>query len=181
MLIILLLTSFASFGQTSDFIILKKKDKPVRSYFPGTQIEFVSTTGAYRNAVITGIYEDTLFMKEYIIRTMITQFGFYVTDTLGSYSYAYNYHDIKSIGKKEKTGFNVRGSGAALLGGGLLLTVASGVVYLADRKKFSPALLGASVGLAGLGYLMSQAGSKPIVIGKKKYRLEYVDLSPEKK
>ncbi len=180
-LTILLLISSTSFGQASDFIILKKKDKPIRSYYPGTQIEFVSKTGAYRNALITGIHNDTLFMKEYAVRTAVTQFGFYVIDTLGSYSYAYNYRDIKSIGKKEKKGFNVQGSGAALLGGGLVLTVASGVVYLADRKKFSPGLMGASAGLAGIGYLMTKAGSKPIVIGKRKYRLEYVNLSPEKK
>ena len=180
-IIILLLTSYTSFGQSSDFIILKKKDKPIRSYYPGTQIEFVSKTGAYRNAFITGIHNDTLFMKEYDIRTAMTKFGFYVADTLGSYSYAYDYRDIKSIGRKEKKGFNVQGSGAALLGGGLVLTVASGVVYLADRKKFSPGLMGASAGLAGIGYLMMKLSNKPIIIGKRKYRLEYVNLSPGKK
>lgn len=179
--IILLLTAFYSKGQPSDFIILKKKDKTIRSYYPGVEMEFVTKTGAYRKAYITSIHNDSLFMKEYIIRQAMTKFGFYVADTLGSYSYAYDYRDISTIGRKEKKGFNVQGSGAVLLGGGLLLTLASGVVYLADRKKFSPVLMGASAGLAAIGYLMTRVNSKGIIIGKKKYHLEYVNLSAEKK
>lgn len=110
----------------------------------------------------------------------MTQLGFYVTDTLGSYSYAYNYHDIKSIGRKENKGFNMRGSGAALFGGGILLTVANGVVFLADKKRFSPAFMGVSAALAGIGYVLGKSGSKGIVIGKKNYKLEYINLSTEK-
>ena len=176
-LTILLFTSAICQAQPSDFIILKKKDKTIRSYYEGTQIEFVTVAGVYKNALITNIRNDSIFLKEYLVRQVVTQFGFYVTDTAGSFSYTYHYRDIKSLGKRQK-GFNVAGSGAALLGGGIVLTVASGVVYLADRKKFSPGLLIASVGLAGVGYLMTKAGSKGIVIGKRKYRLEYVKLTP---
>lgn len=179
--IILLLTAASSYSQPSDFLILKKKDKTIRSYYPGVEIEFVTTAGAYRKAIITSIHNDSLFLKEYNIRQAMTKFGFYVADTLGSYSYAYNYRDISTIGRKEKKGFNVQGSGGVLMGGGLLLTLASGVVYLADRDKFSPALMGASAGLAAIGYLMTRINGKGIVIGKKKYRLEYVNLSAEKK
>lgn len=181
LLFVFLLTALQAQSQPSDFIILKKKDKTIHSYYPGTQIEFVTKTDAYRNATITMIRNDSIFLKEYIVRTVMTQLGFYITDTLGSYSYVYNYHDIKSIGRKEKKGFNVRGSGAALLGGGILLTVANGVVFLADRKRFSPAFMGVSAGLAGVGYLLSRSGGKAMVIGKKNYRLEYINLSPQKK
>ena len=111
----------------------------------------------------------------------MTQMGFYATDTVGSYSYVYNYHDIKSIGKKESKGFNVKGSGAVLFGGGILLTLANGVVYLVDKEKFSPAFMGVSAGLAALGYILSKSGSNGMVIGKKHYKLEYINLSPEKK
>ena len=174
---LLIVLSVSSYAQPSDFIILKKGDKTIKSYFAGTQIEFVTTNNVYKNAVIKRVHNDSLFIQEFIVRTVMTQMGFYVTDTLGSYSYAYNYRDIKYIGKKQK-GFNVQGSGAALLGGGILLTVASGVVYLADRKKFSPWLMGGGAGLAGIGYLLTKLGGHPIVIGKKKYRLEYMKVSP---
>ncbi|MEO6489938.1 MAG: hypothetical protein ABIO04_08380 [Ferruginibacter sp.] len=170
----------SAYAQPSDFIILKKKNKTIRSYYAGTQIEFLTISGAYRDAVITRIEKDTLYLQEFLIRRIPTQFGVYVTDTAGSFRFAYNYHDIASIGKKQK-GFNVSGSGAALLGGGIVLTLASGVVYLADREKFSPALLAASVGLAAIGYLLSKSGSKGIVIGKKGYRMEYIQVTGEKK
>ena len=167
----------AVFAQPSDFIILKKKGKTIHSYYAGTQIEFVTTSGAYRDALINRIVNDSIFLQEFIVQKIPSTLGFYVLDTLGSYRYSYRYEEIGSIGPKENKGFNVRGSGAALLGGGLVLTLASGVVYLVDREKFSPGLLIASVGLGTLGYFMSKAGGKGIVIGKKNYRLEYIKVT----
>ena len=178
--LLLFLSAITVHAQPSDFIILKKKDKTIRSYYAGTQIEFITTTGAYRNAVITRIMNDSIFLQEFIIRQIPTTLGFYITDTAGSYRFAYNYKQVASIGKQQK-GFNVSGSGAALMGGGAVLILANGVVFLADRKKFSPALLIASAGLAAIGYFLSKSGSKGIVIGKHNYRLEYIKVTDEKK
>jgi len=179
--LILLFVSSAAAAQQSDFIILKKKNKTIHSYYAGTQIEFVTTNGVYKDALITGIANDTIYLQEFLVQRGVTSLGFYVTDTVGSFRYAYNYHQVGTIGKAEKKGFNLRGSGAALFGGGTLLTLGSGVVYLADRKKFSPALMITSAALAGVGYLLMKTGSKGIVIGKKNYRLEYIKLTAEKK
>ena len=83
--------------------------------------------------------------------------------------------------KKEKTNFNTKGSGAALFGGGALLTLASGVVYVKKRKKFSLPLLLTSVGLGTLGYFMAKGkkGGSGMVIGKK-YKLVYMNMSNKK-
>lgn len=177
---LLMIVSSAVHAQPSDFIILKKKDKTIKSYYAGTQIEFVTTSGAYRNALITRIVHDTLYLQEFLVRKIPTQLGFYITDTAGSYRFAYHYNEIGSFGKKQK-GFNLSGSGASLLGGGILLTLANAVVFLVDRDKFSPALLGASVGLGAIGYFLLKAGNKAIVIGKRNYRLEYIKVTDEKK
>ena len=168
-----------SFAQSSDFIILKKKDKTIRSYYAGTQIEFVTTDGAYRNALINRIANDTIYLQEFLVRTVTTNLGFTITDTAGSFRYAYHYRQIGAIGKKQ-SGFNLKGSGAALFGGGIVLTAASGVVYLADRKKFSPGLMIASAGLAGIGYLLMRSGDKGMVIGKRNYRIEYMNMQGNK-
>lgn len=168
-----------SFAQSSDFIILKKKDKTIRSYYAGTQIEFVTTEGAYRDALINRIANDTIYLQEFLVRTVRTNLGFYITDTAGSFRYAYHYRQIGAIGKKQ-SGFNLKGSGAALFGGGIVLTAASGVVYLADRKKFSPGLMIASAGLAGIGYLLMRSGDKGMVIGKRNYRIEYMNMQGNK-
>lgn len=175
----LLFCVHCSFAQSSDFIILKKKDKTIRSYYAGTQIEFVTTEGAYRDALINRIANDTIYLQEFLVRTVRTNLGFYITDTAGSFRYAYHYRQIGAIGKKQ-SGFNLKGSGAALFGGGIVLTAASGVVYLADRKKFSPGLMIASAGLAGIGYLLMRSGDKGMVIGKRNYRIEYMNMQGNK-
>jgi len=175
-IIILFLLPLSLSAQPSDFIILKKKDKTIRSFYAGTHIEFVSINGAYRDAEITQIKNDSIYLQEFLVNRVPSTLGFIIYDTVGSFRYAYNYKEIKRFGKENKN-FNVSGSGAALLGGGTLLALGSGVVYLADRKKYSPALLYSAVGLAGLGYFMSKAGSKGIVVGKKNYRLQYMNMT----
>ena len=177
---ILFLAPHCIFAQPSDFIILKKKNKTVKMFYAGSNIEFVTNTGAYRNAVITKIKNDSIFLKEYIINRIPTSLGFFVIDTAGSYHYEYNYKQIARFGKENKK-FNIGGSGAALMGGGTLLTLASGVVYVADRKNFSGALMAAAVGLAGVGYLMNKVSGKGITIGKNNYRLQYMSVNIAKK
>lgn len=163
-------------GQASDIIILKKGRKAIARYYSGTHINFTADNGAYRDAEIVQIKNDSIYLQEFLIQRIPTTLGFYITDTAGSFRYVYHYKQIRNIGKDSDRKFNVSGSGAALLGGGIILTLASGVVYLADREKFSPSLLGASVGLGALGYFMSKAGRKGIIIGKKGYHLEYINM-----
>lgn len=163
-------------AQPSDFIILKKKNRTIKTYYAGTNIAFTATNGAYRDALITAIRNDTVYLQEFYILKLPTTYGGYIVDTAGSFRYAYHYNQVKYFGKASNKGFNVNGSGAALLGGGVLLTLASGVSYLTNKDKFSPQLLGAAIGLGTLGYFMSKAGSKPMTIGKK-YRLQYMSVT----
>ena len=179
---ILLFITTTSFSQSADFIQLKKNNKTIASFYSGMNIAFTSESGSFIDAYINGIKDDTLYLQQFIVRYLPTNFGTYIVDTAGSYRYKYHYNQIIAIGRKEKTNFNVRGSGAALLGGGAVLTLASGIIYVADRKKFSAPLLLASVGLGTIGYFMSK-GSKhsgTYVIGKK-YKLVYLNMSNKQK
>jgi hypothetical protein len=51
---------------------------------------------------------------------------------------------------------------------------------LVDREKFSPALMGASVSLMAIGYVLSKSTSNNIMIGKK-YSIEYLKIADNKK
>lgn len=182
-IVILTLFIFAGIvvkAQSSDFIILKKKNKTVKLFYKGDNIEFITTSGTYRSALINVIKNDSIFLQEFLINRTPTTLGFYVIDTVGSFRYAYNYNEIYHFGQENKK-FNLAGSGAALIGGGTLLTLASGVVYLVDNKNFSPTLLAAGAGLAAVGYLMSKGSNKGITIGKKHYRLQYINTNLLKK
>ena len=175
-LTLLLLNTTVAFSQSADFIILKKRGKTIETFYAGTHITFTSTTGAYRDALINRIQNDSIYLQEFITQYQPTTFGTYIIDTLGSYRYQYHYNQIAVIGRKEKRGFNTKGSGAALLGGGVVLTLASGVVYLVDRQKFSAPLLIASVALGTIGYFLAKGGKSGMIIGKK-YKLVYMSMS----
>ncbi|MFZ1304725.1 MAG: hypothetical protein WAR80_02725 [Ferruginibacter sp.] len=178
---ILLLVSVTSFSQSADFIQLKKNNKLITTFYSGMNISLTAQSGATITAFINGIQNDTLYLQEFIIRYLPTNFGTYIIDTVGSYRYKYHYNQVAVIGKKEKTNFNMKGSGAALFSGGALITLASGVVYVADREKFSLPLLLTSVGLGTLGYLIAKGkkGGSGLVIGKK-YKLVYMNMSNKK-
>ena len=176
-LFLLLYTS--GFSQSADFLQVKKRGRTIQTIFAGRDIAFTTTSGAYINAHINGIKNDTLYLQEYLVQRLPTTLGTWIIDTIGSYHYQFNYKQVAAMGKKEKKGFNLNAAGASLLGGGILITLASGVVYLADRKNFSSSLLIASAGLGAVGYLLYKTGGKPMIFGKK-YTLEYMNMSNTK-
>lgn len=179
LLLLLILFSFKANAQSADFIYLKKKNKTLQTIYAGQHISITTVSGANITAFINGIKNDSLFLQEFIVNYIPTTIGTYIVDTAGSYRYKFHYNQIMAIGKKQKRGFNAKGSGASLFGGGVVLTVASGVIYLVDRKKFSAPLLIASATLGALGYLWATSGNDGIVIGKK-YKLVYMDMSNKK-
>lgn len=178
LLFLLITCSLPAMAQPSDFVLLRKNNRTVKSFFPGSKLLFTSTSGRYMETFVAAVKNDTLYLKEFIIRQIPTQLGVYILDT-SYYPAQVHYNQIKSIGKEGRR-FDLAGSGGALMGGGLLLAVGSGVVYLADNKKFSPELLGAAAGLFGVGYLLAKQGGKGMVIGKK-YELLYVKATEIKR
>ena len=175
--IIFLLLSVNGFSQNSDFILFRKHDRTIRTYFTGTDIGFTDSNGSYVEGNITAINHDSIFLKGYIIRQVPTQLGVYLLDT--SYFYTqYSYHQIKAIGKSGRH-FDWGASGSVLMGGGILLTAASAVIYFVDNKQFSPELMGAAIGLTAIGYLLTRVSGKGMVIGKK-YTLDYIKAGVNK-
>jgi hypothetical protein len=179
LLVIICLLSSSAVAQSTDFLLLQKRNRTIKSYYTGSHITFTTVTGAYIDADITQIRNDTLYLQQFIVQQIPTVLGVYMLDTTGSYRFQYHYNQIKSI-NEPGVHFDFSASGASLLGGGLILALASGVVYFADNKNFSPALMGAGVVLAGVGYLISKGSGKGILIGKK-YKLLYIDASNNKK
>lgn len=162
-------------AQSADFLILKKHGRNIATFFTGSEISYITNSGAGFNGSISGIRKDSIYIKEFIVQLIPTTFGSIVRDTIGSNTYKHSYKDIKAIGKNEKKNFNWRGSGAALMGGGVLISLGSAAVYIFDREKFSAPLLGAAVGLGTAGYFIAKGGSPVMNIGKK-YQLVYMKM-----
>jgi hypothetical protein len=160
-------------AQGGDFIFLKKKGKTIASFHAGNNINITTTKGNYIEAVIDRIYNDTLFLKEYMIRQIPTTLGVFVLDTVTSYPYKYHYNEILAIGKTGRR-FNWSASASSLLSGGVLLTLGSGIVYLIDKDRFSPQLLIAGVALGITGYIIGKKSNNGNMVIGKKYHLVYV-------
>lgn len=162
-------------AQSGDFLLFKKKNKTIASYYAGTNIGFTHTNGSYYECLINKIEKDTLYLQQFITQRALTTYGAVIIDTVGSYHYKFHYNQVAAIGKADNKHFNMRGSGAALLGGGIVLTLASGVVYLVDRSHFSAPLLLASAGLGIIGYFLARGSGNDMRIGKK-YKLVYMHM-----
>jgi len=172
-LILIVFLPFAAFAQ-SDILVLKKRNKLVQSFYPGSQI-YYSTALGFRDAYIKDIKKDSLFLVQYDVRTVMTNLGVYMLDTVAAYPYAISYKDITAIGKH--TGGFIKNSGAALFGGGTLLTAAGLVSWVLakpnTRYYARPELVGGAAVLAGVGFLMMKADKRSMPVGKK-YSLQYI-------
>ncbi len=161
----------------SDLLMLKKNNRTIRSFFPGSEINFSTNAGSF-NAYVTSIERDSVFLIQYDIRQVPTNLGVYMLDTVGRYRFGINYQDITSFGKSGNQ-FNWGASGGALLGGGILLTTFGLGTWIFTKPKTryyaSPGLVIGSAALAGIGYLILKSGSKGTTLGKK-YTLQYIKV-----
>jgi hypothetical protein len=162
-----------SFAQ-SDLLILKKNGRTMKTFFPGNRIQF-STTGRQFDAFITSIRKDSIFLVQYDIRSVPSNLGFNIVDTVARYYFSINYKDIIAFNKSR--GSFVRGSGGGLFGGGILLTTAGLITWIFakpnTRYYARPELVGGAAALTGIGYLMMKSSGTEYRIGKK-YSLNYI-------
>lgn len=165
-------------AQPSDFIVLKKDQRTIKTYFAGSNIGFETERGYYAGQ-ITSIKKDSLFINQYDIRQIPTPLGIYVLDTVATYRLAFNYREILGVEKQKKRGFNWASSGGSLLGGGILITavgLGSWVFTKAGSvSRANPGLVIGGAALAGAGYLLLRSNNAGYTIGKK-YQLQYISV-----
>ena len=161
----------------NDLLILKKNNRTVESFFPGSEMNF-STNERYYDAYVTSIEKDSVYLVQYDVRRVYTRLGVFVLDTVAQYHFAINYHQIVSFGKKRKN-FDWNSSGAALFGGGTLLTAAGLVTWIFAKPNTryyarQELVIGAAA-IATVGYFLMKSGNKNLILGKK-YTLHYIKM-----
>ena len=167
----------SSCAAQNDLLILKKNNRTVKSFYPGSEMDF-STNSRYYEAYVSSIEKDSVFLVQYDVRRVYTNLGVFVLDTVAQYHFGVNYHDIISFGRNRKN-FDWNSSGAALFGGGVLLTTAGLVTWIFakpnTRYYARPQLVIGAAALAAVGYLLMKSGHKTMVLGKK-YKLHYIKM-----
>lgn len=183
MIIICLLLSVRLFSvaQMSDFISVKKPNgRTVKTFMPGNPIQLTTIEGRGFEGWITQIRNDSVFIKVYDIRTLPTQFGTTMVDTVGSFQFGLPYQNIFRIEVKDRNSFNFITNGTIFMIGGLgyaALNVINGA-YLKEPLTDSQNLtsLGIALGVAGAGYLLNRIDHHKKNTGKK-YKIVYVRMS----
>ena len=170
--------AFNSFSQSSDFIILKKNDHTVKSFFAGSPIAFRTDGGNYAGQ-INAIKKDSVYLLEFDIRQGPTNLGVFVLDTVSTYHLQFGVKEIIAIGDQNPKNFNWSASGGSLFGGGILLTAVGLGTWIFTKPgtqyHASPYLVAAGALSAGIGYLLLRSGSGNYKLGKK-YSLQYVKV-----
>ncbi|MDB5200440.1 MAG: hypothetical protein JWO92_2403 [Chitinophagaceae bacterium] len=165
-------------SQPSDFIVVKKDQRTVKSFFAGSNIAFETVSGYY-SGQINALQRDSLFLTQFDVRQVPTRLGVMVLDTVATYRLGFNYKEITKIENQKRKGFDWSASGGSLFGGGILITaIGLGTwIFTKPGTKYhaSPGLIISAAGLAGVGYLLLRSNNSYYSIGKK-YQLEYIKV-----
>lgn len=183
-LIFLLLSSLLAFSQASDFIVVKKKNnRTLKTYFPGTPIVLETVDYRFVSGIIQSIRNDSIFIKQYDVRTMLNQWGTTTVDTVGSYLVQLHYQDINKVVYQKRESFAFIKNGTIFMIGGLgyaALNVINGS-YLKEpiTEKRNLQSLGIALGVAGGGFLLNRIRHMRNKNGKR-YRIEYIRMNDVK-
>jgi hypothetical protein len=97
--IILFLASFITskcLSQPSDFIVLKKNGKSIKSFFTGSNISFETDEGFYAGQ-ISAIQKDSIFLTQYDVQQVLTRLGVTVLDTIAAYRLVFNHKQLLTL------------------------------------------------------------------------------------
>lgn len=165
----------------SDFISLKKANgRTVKTFMPGNPITLTTVYGRGVSGWITEIKHDSVFVKVFDIRTLPTQFGTTMVDTVGSYTQGIHHRDIFRIETNTKESFNFITNGTIFMIGGLgyaALNVINGAYLnepLSDPKNLSS--LATAMAVVAGGFLLNRIDHQKRKNGKK-YKVVYISMN----
>lgn len=178
------LLCLSAFSQATDFIVVKKHNRTVKSFFPGLPIALQTESFTWVNGWITDIRNDSVFIKQFDVRQVPTIWGTLVTDTAGSYIVGVYHKEIKRIEFDEKGGgFGFVTNGTIFMIGGVgyaVLNVVNGQYLhesITDSKNMTS--LGIALGVAAGGFILNRI--QHYKNKRWKYTIEYIRMTDVKK
>jgi hypothetical protein len=185
-LLVFLFIANAALSQASDFISIRKKNnRTVKSFFPGLSIKFQTTYFRMIEGQILKINNDSVFVKEWDIRTVPTSLGVTVVDTAGSFVTGVHYKEIKVVyWDKRKKVHELLTDGTILMIGGTgyaaLNIINGGVLGEPVGSSENLKKLGIAAGVVGTGFLLKKLTGKDAKF-ERRYRIHYIEMSEKKK
>ncbi|ULQ55611.1 hypothetical protein KJS94_13245 [Flavihumibacter rivuli] len=179
-----LFLAFHASGQMGDYISLKQpNNRTVATYFKGSKIALQRVNGQQIEGYVEMIKNDSVFIREWDIRTYYTQLGVQSIDTFGYFIHSMHYMEIFKIfpARKESWRFVKNGTIFMIAGFGYaILNVVNGA-YLDEPITDSENLksLGIALGVAGFGFTLNRIEHSKKKKGKK-YKIVYVRMTDGK-
>jgi hypothetical protein len=173
-------------AQVPDFISVRKKNGvPVKNYYAGVNISFVSTDGRRYDALIHKIANDSIYLRYFTTAPYTNIFGTVSYDTVTTYILQLHYKGIKYINTPKSSYRNhylgELGRYAAIGGlGYTVLNIVNGLIEkadpLLDNRNARNVAIATGVGGAGLflnrKFKSARKGNR--------YKIVYVNMSVDK-
>ena len=189
LLITILISTFSSFSQQSDFLVLKKRNnRTIKTYYTGAFLSAETHNGFRINGFITDIRNDSVFFRQEERQQVGTDFGT-TLDTV-TYHMAVDYREIKRFNYSNKyvwggkKGFvQVALPKIMMIGGvGYIILETVNTIYRKESFNDDGKLLsmGIAAGVALGGYLIQYFQDRGKDAGGK-YKVVYVKAADLKK
>lgn len=172
----LLLLSFFSEAQQSDFFLLKKRSgKTEQSYFRGSFISFITNDQLPYSGYIKKVAKDSVWVEYREVMRNMTVIGSVILDTVTYEAKRFAVKDIAAIAKDERGFGEVALSGLLKVGaaGYILLHTVNGVI---QKEKISLRNIGIAAGVYLAGVVINKFRKDYYHVGRR-FRLQYISLS----
>jgi hypothetical protein len=158
----------------SDWLVLKKNGKTIKTYMPGARIDFLTTNKTPVSGVMYKLRNDTLYLIQFDIRMMPTKTGGILNDTITQKTNPYLIKHIGYITKQKESFRYIKNGTIFMIGGG-----AYAGLHLINAAILSDPVDWKVVGIAGgvfaFGFLLKMLHKEEMTLGKK-YKLETVSM-----
>ena len=177
-----ILCSYLSFSQSSDFLILKKGERTIQTFFPGSHINFQLDDYQWLEGNIIKIIHDSIYIEQQKTQSGISMWGTPAEQTLNLGELHFNIHDIIALPFKQK-GIGIINNGALFqLGGGAYIllnifnSIAQSTPFFTGQNLTN---VGIAAGVLIIGTILELSHPSEIKLGKK-YSLQTINLTGPK-
>ena len=172
-ILVLILTD--GYSQGSDIVVLKKRNAITKkTFFAGSQIQFMDISGSEVNGVIKKIANDSIYINLFDTRRQYTIWGTSFLDTIAVFTSRYHYKEIREIIKPARGfGFVKNGLIFIISGVGYAFLHTFNAIYLKEKIDGKTMALSGAAVLTGI--VLKKTHHNSIRLGKQ-YYLQYIPL-----
>ena len=167
-----------SLAAQTNVLLLQKRNKTFKSYYEGHYITLETVDKNFADGVITGIKNDSIYIRHFDIQKSYSDYGGIYFDTAFRYTTAIHYKDIGAILiLNPKSNRKTNGTILMIAGGGVMVLGAVNGLYRGDPPKdwYKPSGYITAAVLFVLGFWLKRSTDKRYSIGKK-YDLKILEL-----